>query len=151
MNNSPYYITTNNLPNFGEEDDNVQRRIEVFTTKSLPQTLTGIDRWIYDHAMDCIAWTASEIDKYQHEIDPSEMWYQADNSGPLTMAPNEGENLFNQEQIRRISTANLVDHDANVPEDSQQAIHQSFATEFVMRRLARKRRAARGGVQDDDD
>ena len=35
LNNSPYYVTTNNLPNFGkEEDENVQRRIE------------GIDRWI---------------------------------------------------------------------------------------------------------
>ena len=62
LNNSPYYITTNNLLNFGkEEDENVQRRIEVFRTKSLPQTLPGIDRWIYDHAMDCIAWIASEI------------------------------------------------------------------------------------------
>ena len=58
---------------------------------SLPQTLTGIDRWIYDHAMDCIAWIASEIDKYQHEIDPSDMWYQPDNSGdgPLIMAPTK--------------------------------------------------------------
>ena len=51
--------------------------------------------------MDCIA--SSEIDKYQQEIDPSEMWYQPDNSGLLTMAPNEGENLFNKEQIRQIA------------------------------------------------
>ncbi|XP_028403921.1 uncharacterized protein LOC114526506 [Dendronephthya gigantea] len=55
LNNSPFYITTNNLPNFGkEEDENVQRRIEIFTTTSLPQTLPGIDKWIYDNAMHCI-------------------------------------------------------------------------------------------------
>ena len=75
LNNSPYYITTNNLPTFGkEEDENVQRRIEVFRTKSLPQTLPGIDRWIYDHAMDCIAWIASEIDKYRNSCTSPTIW-----------------------------------------------------------------------------
>ena len=28
LNNSPYYITTNSLPSFGAEDDNVKRRIK---------------------------------------------------------------------------------------------------------------------------
>ena len=59
--------------------------------------------------------------------------------------------VFNLEQIRQISTADLVDHDANVPNDSQQRTHQSFATEFDIGRLARKRRAVRGRVQDDDE
>ena len=57
LNNSPYYVTTNHLPTFGkDEDENVQRRIEIYQTKSLPQFIRGIDRWIYDHAMNCIAW-----------------------------------------------------------------------------------------------
>jgi hypothetical protein len=61
LNNSPFYITTNNLPNFGKEEyDNVKRRIEIFTTMSLPQTLPGIDKWIYDHEMDSIAWIAEK-------------------------------------------------------------------------------------------
>ena len=55
INNSPYYIATNDVPNFGDEDANVQRRIQVFITKSLPCQILGIDCWIYDHAMDCIA------------------------------------------------------------------------------------------------
>ena len=55
INNSPYYITTNDVPNFGDEDANVQRRIQVFITKSLPCQIPGIDCWIYDHAMDSIA------------------------------------------------------------------------------------------------
>ena len=152
LNNSPYYITTNNLPNFGKEDENVQRRIEVFETKPLPRALPGIDRWIYDNAMDCIAWIASEIEKYRHYIDPNELWYEPNNRGPLTMVPNEGESLFKQEQIQRISTAHLDDDDddTNVCHSSSQAVHKSFAAEFGLRRLARKRRAARGAVDDDD-
>jgi hypothetical protein len=57
-NNSPFYITTNYVPDFGSEDENVKRRIVVYNTSSLPSINTGIDRWIYDHAMDCIAWIA---------------------------------------------------------------------------------------------
>ena len=37
-----------------------------------------------------------------------------------------------------------------MPNNSQQTIHQSFATEFAIRRLARKR-VARGRVNEDDD
>ena len=52
---SPYYITTNDVLNFGDEDANVQRWIQIFITKSLPCQIPGIDCWIYDHAMDSIA------------------------------------------------------------------------------------------------
>ena len=44
-NNCPFYISTNNVPDFGEEDDNVKRRIRVFNTSSLPNTIPGIDSW----------------------------------------------------------------------------------------------------------
>ena len=50
MNNSPYYITTNHVPDFGREDENVKRQIAVLAT-SLPKTWAGVDRWIFDHAM----------------------------------------------------------------------------------------------------
>ena len=43
-NNSPFYITTNNVPDFGDEDDNVKRRIQVLQTTSLPNPISGIDR-----------------------------------------------------------------------------------------------------------
>ena len=152
LNNSPFYITTNNLPNFGkEEDDNVQRRIEIFTTTSLPQTLPGIDKWIYDHAMDCIAWIAEEINANREHIDRHELWYEPNHSGPLTIAANEGESLFSDEHVRRISNADLREEDPCVVEDLSQTIHAGFAAELRSRRLARKRRAARGKLNSDDD
>ena len=52
INKAPFYITTNELPNFGSEHDNVMRRVEVFKTQSLPSTLPNVndflneeDRW----------------------------------------------------------------------------------------------------------
>ena len=46
LNNSPYYITTNSLPSFGAEDDNVKRRIKAFKTTSLPSTSPNVERWM---------------------------------------------------------------------------------------------------------
>ncbi len=61
-NNSPFYITTNHLPDFGDENENVLRRLSVFTTTPLPNPTPGADKWMYDNAMHCIAWIASVID-----------------------------------------------------------------------------------------
>ena len=57
LNNRPYYITSNHVPDFGEDDENVKGRIAIFTTTSLPRIRMGIDRWLHDHAMDCVACT----------------------------------------------------------------------------------------------
>ena len=107
MNNSPYYITSNELPNFGKDDDNVKRRIEIFSTQSLPRVIPAIDRWMYDHAMDCIAWISDEINANRDRIDPNELWYEDSNSVPLTIPSNEGESLFDTEKIKQISHADL--------------------------------------------
>ena len=130
LNNSPYYITANHVPNFGEDDENVKRRIQIFQTKALPTTLKGIDRWIYDHAMDCIAWIAHEINENREYIDPQELWYESTERTPLTVSANEGENLFSEEQIRRICDADLLDEPNEDVQDSVPTIHQSFAAEF---------------------
>ena len=43
-NKAPFYITTNQLPNFGSEDINVQRRIVCFKTSSLQNTCTNANK-----------------------------------------------------------------------------------------------------------
>ena len=60
INNSPFYITTNDVPNFGNEDENVKRWIIAFETKSLPETRPGIDKWLCKNAMHCIVFDSRE-------------------------------------------------------------------------------------------
>ena len=57
-NRSPFYITINEVPYFGNDEENVQRRICAFKTKSPESYLTNVDRWIRDNSMDCNAWIA---------------------------------------------------------------------------------------------
>ena len=54
-NKAPFYITTNQLPNFGSEDINVQRRIICFKTSSLQNTGTNADKWMKANCMHCTA------------------------------------------------------------------------------------------------
>ena len=141
LNNSPYYIATNHVPDFGDEDENVRRRIDIFTTESLPRTRPGVNRWLCDHAMDCVAWIAEEINANRHLIPEHELWYEAGDSERLTICANEGECLFNNTQVRRISEADL--RPDNVEEGNAPVIHHTFATEFRSRQMKRKRTAGR--------
>ena len=38
-NRAPFYIATNDVPYFGEDDQNVQRRRKAFNTQSVPNTV----------------------------------------------------------------------------------------------------------------
>ena len=114
MNNSPFYITTNEVPNFGNDEENVKRRIAVFETKSLPQTIPGAYRWMYDHAMDCLVWLASEIDAYRELIEPEELWYEEDaNHEQVVIDNNEGLKLFNRCALETITKADLEETDCS--------------------------------------
>ena len=75
-NNSPFYITTNTVPDFGKEMENVERRIAVHETQSLPRTTAGVDKWIHEHAMDCLVWTANEITANIDHVPRQESWYE---------------------------------------------------------------------------
>ena len=59
----PFYITTNEVTYFGNDEENVKRRIRVFKIKLLESCLTNVDRWIRDNPMDCIVWIAQVIEE----------------------------------------------------------------------------------------
>ena len=77
-NRIPFYITTNKLPYFGNDDVNVKRRVRVFTTNSLDSCKTNVDRCIKDNRTDCIVWCAQEIENLLNLVDPDERWYEKD-------------------------------------------------------------------------
>ncbi|CAB4005760.1 Hypothetical predicted protein [Paramuricea clavata] len=104
-NNSPFYITTNNVPDFRKEDENVKRRIRIFQTTSLPNTIPGIDSWIFDHAMDCIAWTAEEIHQHRDLICHEELWYENCENAPV--ASRDRESLWKRHEIDQITKADM--------------------------------------------
>ena len=142
MNNSPYYITTNLVPDFGREDENVKRRIAVFTTTSLPKTLAGVDRWIFDHAMDCVVWMAEEITANHGMIDADELWYEGNSLPANIIDNNQGAKLYQSNRMQSVTNTDLQHAFRSTAVESN-PIDESFEVEYTRRRLARKRRTAR--------
>ena len=76
INKAPFYITTNELPNFGSEHDNVMRRVEVFKTQSFPSTLPNVNEWLRRNSMQCIVWAVQEIERLLDFLNEENRWYE---------------------------------------------------------------------------
>ena len=98
-----------------------------------------MNRWLFDHAMDCVVWIAEKINANQEYMAKEELWYEAGHSQALTIPANEGESLFDNFELKNISEANLLAE--NVVEENASIIHNTFATEF--RQAKRKRDSGR--------
>ena len=87
MNTCPFYITTNHVPYFGEnEDENVKGRLKIFETRALEKTSPNVDVWIREHAMDCVAWMAKELNENTEMLERDARWYEADYEGIPTQS-----------------------------------------------------------------
>ena len=53
-NKAGIYLTRNELPDFGVEQTNVDRRISVFHTTELPEPKSEAPQWIEDNPMECL-------------------------------------------------------------------------------------------------
>ena len=148
MNNSPYYITTNHVPDFGDENDNVQRRIQVFTTTSLPLTTPNADQWIYDNAMDCIVWMTEELERHHHHIANNELWYEQNVSETLMM--DGGPSLFHVRYVCDMCPADFRD-EAMCETELMPTIHERFVRESRVQGVQRRRRRQGSLVQADED
>ena len=70
------YITYNIYPDYGLEQENVMRRLEVFDTTSLPELNSQAPSWMYDNAFSILMWIVHEINKNIHLVDPSERFFE---------------------------------------------------------------------------
>ena len=84
FNTCPFYITANELPDFGAEQENVIRRLAVYHTNSLPEVTLAADKWIHDNAMACVAWIVNEINSNLGEVELHERWYEDEQTEAIT-------------------------------------------------------------------
>ena len=153
---SPFYITTNSVPDFGAEDDNVRRRIQIFETSSLPATMFGIDKWLFDNSMHCISWIADQINRNRSLIAPEELWYEERSSHNSLVPSLISDAQWTRSNIVQITEADLEPaQNPNRQPNDETVIHPGFVAEFKSRRLARKRQRSRqlfvGDTSSDDD
>ena len=94
VNEASFYITTNDLPKFGSEDENVKRRVEVFMTKALSSTLSNVNDWLRRNCVDCIVWLVNEINRLLQYLDEEDRWYESFEAGDKEDFVNGGGKVF---------------------------------------------------------
>ena len=98
-NRAPFYITTNDVTYFGEDDENVHRRIRVFfNRKSIKddKLIKNVDQWCDVHAIDCIVWTANELNENIEIVDKNERLYE--NAPPVENIVTNEERALSKER-----------------------------------------------------
>ena len=70
------YLTCNELPDFGVEQPNVDRRISVFHTTELPEPKCEAPQWIEDNPMECLIWMINEINRNVKYVPQQERFYE---------------------------------------------------------------------------
>ena len=76
INNSPVYITCQEIPDFGVENANLYRRFSMFETRPLQHTVPGADLWMRENAIHCIVWASNVVNKYISYVEQTERWYE---------------------------------------------------------------------------
>ena len=145
INNSAFYITTNNVPNFGEDEDaNVKRRLKIFETRSMPNPDSKIEPWYRQNSMHCIAWAAKEITQHRNLVDQDELWYEeveeerGEAEAIADLANGGGSLFFDVEKVKNLKFKDLFSNDDDImaneennrePSEPASVLHESFISE----------------------
>ena len=110
VNKPPFYITTNDLPKFGSEDESVKRRVEIVETKALSSTLSNVNEWLRTNCMDCIVWFANEINTLLLYLDEEDRWYESFEADDKEDFVNGGGEVFlEQREIQSLHASDLLE------------------------------------------
>ena len=69
------YITCNQLPNYGPEQEHVMRRLHVFHTRSLAEKNVEAPAWMEKNAFNILLWMVKEMREHKKLIDQSELFF----------------------------------------------------------------------------
>lgn len=74
--NAGVYITCNLLPNYGKEQENVEKRLYIVDTSELEEQHAEAPIWIKENSMRCLVWMAQEIGRNIKLVEPWERFYE---------------------------------------------------------------------------
>lgn len=121
----PIIVTTNVLPDFGQHQDAVQRRMYICYTKSMPEVKAGLHSWYRKNAMHCIAYMAEKLNNYDFYIEKDELFYREQDIA-VEVDEEEVDDLEDFEMLRQINSYTLTS--TPLPSSDPSDFHASFRT-----------------------
>lgn len=104
--NAGVYITCNNIPNFGDEDESVKHRLAIYDTISLPEKNAAAPQWMKTHAFECIVWMINVINSNLKYLEEEERFYELDSDVSAHAMPTQRMSSSEIEKIK-LATAEI--------------------------------------------
>lgn len=70
------YLTCNKVPDYGEEQVNIERRLYICDTKELEEKVAEAPEWMEKNAMKCLLWMATFINANVELVEQAERFYE---------------------------------------------------------------------------
>ena len=117
-NKAGIYVTCNTLPHFGDEQANMEKRMSVYHTTSLPVLVPDAPKWIEDNAMACLVWMANEINRNVHLLDTNERFYEKEFNAPANAFLKSGFPESEMTKLRQLTSTDI--NEINVHQREEQ-------------------------------
>ena len=74
----PFIITSNRLPDFGDDAPNVAVRLAIYNIQPLPPQMQfdGVLEVFRKNCMNYVHWIGDQINSNRHLVDPKELFYE---------------------------------------------------------------------------
>ena len=106
--NSGVFMTCNRLPDFGEEQENIRRRLAIYETRALVSASPEAPEWMRRNDMGCLTWAINQINSHTNLLDLEERFYELLND---VYASAFIEDDVPREEIAKIKAATIKDPD----------------------------------------
>ena len=124
--NGGVYLTCNKVPDYGDEQVNIERRLYICPTVALPTKYPEAPRWLEDNAMQCLVWMATLISANVHKIEQEERFYEL----PRNIRSNAMlKSTVSQEDLQLMRNSTIYNYEVTLAPDTTPRVHPCFAQE----------------------
>lgn len=116
--NAGVFITCNNLPSFGTENDNVMRRLAVFETRTLAQKSIEAPEWIREHALECLVWMINVINSNIDRVSACERFYELPYNVKADTRTKQSLSNHDLDQIKSFEATNIPLYESAVIDEN---------------------------------
>ena len=129
-NRAGMYITCNVLPDFKEEQGNIERRLAIYQTKSLTEKNVEAPEWMQRNAFQCLIWIINEINRNINLVNEDERFYEKNYN---EMQPRVNLLAIPKNELEKLMAVSVADLSQFSVERTNQTNDRDFEKEFVVK------------------
>lgn len=103
-----FFLNCNEMPDWGDEQENVEKRLAIFKTTKLPKLNMNAPQWIEDNALQCFIWMVNQINRNIALIPVEDRFYEKPLDVEQEMVQNS-QNDFPEQELQKLLKINIAE------------------------------------------